>query len=256
MRSAPFHSARMSLRSLWASSIRLGLLCFGSLLFSTVMAHASCKEANFNVSFIVTAMNAGTNPADIEKQPKGTLEVQELACVRLALIRFYRSQPAALAASSTPPGTRPTYPTFGPDDTLTLKERFTKETASEALYYKECSASDCRQVDAIFQLLKDTCLDLEADKTKCNVSRKGINGFRTPRPRWRKGLGGVMLGVGAIGVILGGVHLGIPLFVRADSCVQNGLLFPCVADRYGVGGAVLGVGLLSIGGGILTLALP
>ena len=66
----------------------------------------------------------------------------------------------------------------------------------------------------------------------------------------------MMIGVGALGVILGGVHLGIPLFVRADSCVQNGLLFPCVADRYGVGGAVLGVGLLSIGGGILTLALP
>ena len=263
IRSAPFHSDRMSLHSLRASSIRLGLLCFGLLLFSTVMAHASCEGANFIVSFIVTAMNAKTTPADIETQLQDTMmDPQERACVRLALIRFYRSQPAALAASSTPPGpstppgTRPTYPTFGPDDTLTREERFTQETASEALYYKECGAAACNQEVKIFQLLKDTCLELETDKTKCNLSRKGVNGFRTPRPGWRKGIGGVMIGVGALGVILGGVHLGIPLFVRADSCVQNGLLFPCVADRYGVGGAVLGVGLLSIGGGILTLALP
>ncbi len=227
------------------------------------MAHASCGEANFNVSFIVTAMNAGTNPADIENQLKDTMpEPQGLACVRLALLRFYRSQPATPAASSTPPGPSiphdPSrkYPTFGPNDILTWEQRFTQETASEALYYKECSASECRQATAIFQLLKDTCLELATDKTTCGAGRKGIKGFRTSLPDWRKGLGGVMIGVGAIGAILGGVHLGIPLFVNPDSCVQNGLLFPCVADRYGVGGAVLGVGLLSIGGGILTLAVP
>lgn len=227
------------------------------------MAHASCGDANYNVSFIVSTMNEGTNPADIEKQLKDTTPVpRELACVRLALIRLYRRKPAALAASSTPPdpstpdATLRTYPTFGPKDTLTWEQRFTQETTSEAHYYNECRASACDQASAIFQLLKDTCLDLEADKTKCQVSRKEIKGFRTPRPGWRKGLGGVMIGVGALGVILGGVHMGIPLFVQPDSCVQNGLLFPCVADRYGVGGAVLGVGLLSIGGGILTLALP
>jgi len=252
MRSAPFPSTLMSLCSLQRNSPHPGLLCFGLLLFSTVMAHASCPDTSLMVSTIVGFAKSAKEHPEIESQLKGmTLDPQELACVRLALVRLNRHQ-------TTTPATTWTYwyPNLGGDDSLTGTARHQQETASEAQYYNDCSASDCRQAHAIFQLLKDTCLELATDKTTCGAGRKGIKGFRTPLPGWRKGLGGVMIGVGALGAILGGVHLGIPLFVNPDSCVQNGLLFPCVADRYEVGGTVLGAGLLTIGGGILTLAVP
>ena len=127
--------------------------------------------------------------------------------------------------------------------------------------YNECKDSPCSQTPAVLALLQDVCLyDLKNSADECGKLKKEpkviTKVIRPPLPTWRRAVGGVLIGVGVGSVLLGAVHMGVPLFHTETGCVQYGLAHPCVADRFGLGGALLGLGLAATGGGILALTLP
>lgn len=124
--------------------------------------------------------------------------------------------------------------------------------------YDDCRGSTCSHDQAFLTLLLKVCKEQlgRSDKSCEDELNKKPPASKPPLPVWRKGIGGALLGVGGLVIVLGAIHLGVPLFRTTGGCIEYGLEHPCVADRFGVGGALLGVGLATAGGGILALTLP
>ena len=126
--------------------------------------------------------------------------------------------------------------------------------------YEDCRLSSCSKDAGFLSLLLKVCKEqLGRSEKMCDDElnkKSGPGTANPPLPVWRKAFGGALIGVGGLAIVLGSIHLGVPLFRTEGGCIEYGLEHPCVADRFGVGGALLGVGLAAAGGGILALTLP
>ncbi|HRI52741.1 MAG TPA: hypothetical protein PLW65_21410 [Pseudomonadota bacterium] len=122
--------------------------------------------------------------------------------------------------------------------------------------YDGCRASSCSMDEGFLSLLQKVCREQLGRSGKACDDELNKKRIIKPLPVWRKGVGGALIGVGGLAIVLGSIHLGVPLFRTAGGCIEYGLEHPCVADRFGAGGALLGVGLAAVGGGVLALTLP
>lgn len=145
---------------------------------------------------------------------------------------------------------------------LQLKEKntrsgtlgFTKDMQKD---HTDCWQLGCKDEPEIANLLTAVC-DLK-DAPSCGSLTSDLKLAKPdPLPKWRKGLGGALIGAGALSIILGAIHLGVPLpfLYQPSGCIDHGLDHPCTADRYPTGISMIVVGALAGVGGILSLKLP
>lgn len=118
---------------------------------------------------------------------------------------------------------------------------------------KECLKFKCYVFPNINTVVTKYC-DIKDAPNEC--SALSSHGTSNPRPRWRVGLGGALIGVGALSIILGSVHLAVPLGYQQEGCIDHGLALPCTANRELTGAALITAGIVAGVGGILSLKLP
>lgn len=119
--------------------------------------------------------------------------------------------------------------------------------------YCACKQVQCQGANNIANLLRSVCVRL--GQSNCD----DLGAVRAPAapalPPWRKAIGGTLIAAGSLAVVLGAVHMGIPIFYSSGGCSEHGLDHPCSADRFPAGGSLVGVGLGAIAGGILSLTI-
>lgn len=119
----------------------------------------------------------------------------------------------------------------------------------------QCLQTKCYSGPSINTLVTDYCgLNSPAPKA-CDAL------FQKPgKPRlrpWRIGLGAGLVTTGVLSIVLGAIHLELPLApISSGGCTDHGLDLPCAGDRYPTGAALIAVGAAAGVGGILTLTLP
>ena len=170
------------------------------------------------------------------------LDVLQLSCLRLQVKRHIKNPNFQNWDKGYP---------FTPGEYKNKPEQINYWNKPISTFYEDCRKSECAQSGAVRQLLADACKEIEGSDAPCGDPK-----LKTPLSRNRRIAGGVLIGAGAVVLILGAVHMGIPLFATSQGCTAYGLSHPCSADRFGVGGALLGLGLATVGGGVLTLTLP
>lgn len=119
---------------------------------------------------------------------------------------------------------------------------------------QQCLSTKCSASTNVATLTAYFCRLPGAPQEAC----ESVHVSSPERPRWRKALGGALVGAGALTIILGAIHLAVPLpfFYQSSGCIDHGLDLPCTANRYPTGVSLITVGALAGVGGILSLTLP
>lgn len=217
----------------------------GLLLCASAHARAQidCDRTNDLVVAIdfATDSNSSSDRKKVDDADK-TPDRLQLSCLRLQVKRSIENPKFQDRGQWYP---------FTPGEYKNKPEQINYWNTPIKTFYEDCRKSECAQSGAVRQLLADACKEIEGSDAPCGDPK-----LKTPLSRNRRIAGGVLIGAGAVALILGAVHMGIPLFATSQGCTAYGLSHPCSADRFGVGGALLGLGLATVGGGVLTLTLP
>lgn len=211
-----------------------------SSAIAPAQAEAACKATNDAIPAVIDSLTA--DPKEAQRQldeVRKTLDKDVgQPCMKLQEQALQGAQGALVGLGLLP---KEDWHTIEADRTLAAKN------------YCACKQVQCQGANNIDDLLRRVCVRL--GQSNCN----DLGAVRVPAapalPPWRKAIGGTLIAAGSLAVVLGTVHMGIPIFYSSGGCSEHGLDHPCSADRFPAGGSLVGVGLGAIAGGILSLTI-